>query len=108
MPGAPAGGRHMAGWGRIVTKLLHVVFLAILAVPKIGLFGPPWDVLCTVWGVESVSNIVRNACICCSATRLDLVRARPGPARGYFYRSVTCIHLPYVDKNNKNNFFFGF
>jgi len=38
---------------------------------------------------------VRMACICCPATRLDLVRARPGPVRGNFYKPVTCCHLPY-------------
>ena len=44
---------------------------------------------------------MRNARICCSATRLELVRARPGPARGYFYRSVTCCHLPYRGHEQK-------
>ena len=44
--------------------LLQIIYRIFCYFSSFGLFGPPWDVLCRVWDVESVGNIVRKTRIC--------------------------------------------
>jgi len=40
--------------------LLQIIYMFFAIFSSFGLFGPPWDVLCRVWDVESAGNIVRK------------------------------------------------
>ena len=92
MAGGAAAGRHTAVWARIFMNC-HMLWRSFGSAPR-GLIRPLWGVLCADWCLVSLGSCVRVPCVRRPTTRRFPVRPRAQSESSYFYRFVTCCHLP--------------